>query len=127
MSVDTTKAHAPVAKPEEVTFTLDGIEMSAPKGTLIIRAAESVGIDIPRFCDHPLLDPAGACRQCMVDIPDGGNGRPMKPSAACTASSVAPSTSRPTTRAEPSGRKPNPHGVCRPAAMVSDTATVPPA
>ncbi|GAA1392408.1 NADH-quinone oxidoreductase subunit G [Luteococcus peritonei] len=84
MSVDTNKANAPVAKPEEVTFTLDGIEMSAPKGTLIIRAAESVGIEIPRFCDHPLLDPAGACRQCMVDIPDGGNGRPMKPSAACT-------------------------------------------
>ncbi|WP_420174486.1 NADH-quinone oxidoreductase subunit G [Luteococcus sp. OSA5] len=83
MSVDTNKT-APVAKPEEVSFTIDGIEMSAPKGTLIIRAAEQVGIEIPRFCDHPLLDPAGACRQCMVDIPDGGNGRPMKPSAACT-------------------------------------------
>ncbi|MEL4359454.1 MULTISPECIES: NADH-quinone oxidoreductase subunit G [unclassified Luteococcus] len=83
MSVDTNKT-APVAKPDEVTFTIDGIEMSAPKGTLILRAAETVGIEIPRFCDHPLLDPAGACRQCMVDIPDGGNGRPMKPSAACT-------------------------------------------
>lgn len=83
MSVDTDKT-APVAKPDEVSFTIDGIEMSAPKGTLIIRAAETVGIEIPRFCDHPLLDPAGACRQCMVDIPDAGNGRPMKPSAACT-------------------------------------------
>ncbi|MGO4956270.1 NADH-quinone oxidoreductase subunit G [Luteococcus sp. Sow4_B9] len=83
MSVDTNKT-APVAKPDEVSFTIDGIEMSAPKGTLIIRAAEQVGIEIPRFCDHPLLDPAGACRQCIVDIPDGGNGRPMKPSASCT-------------------------------------------
>ena len=39
-----------------------------PKGTLIIRAAEQLGIEIPRFCDHPLLDPAGACRQCYVQV-----------------------------------------------------------
>ena len=37
-----------------------------PKGTLIIRAAEQVGVEIPRFCDHPYLEPAGACRQCYV-------------------------------------------------------------
>ena len=39
-----------------------------PSGTLIIRAAEQLGIEIPRFCDHPLLDPVGACRQCYVEI-----------------------------------------------------------
>ena len=39
-----------------------------PEGTLIIRAAEQLGIEIPRFCDHPLLEPAGACRQCYVEI-----------------------------------------------------------
>ena len=39
-----------------------------PTGTLIIRAAEQVGIEIPRFCDHPLLEPVGACRQCYVEI-----------------------------------------------------------
>ena len=39
-----------------------------PKGTLVIRAAEQVGIAIPRFCDHPLLAPAGACRQCLVEV-----------------------------------------------------------
>lgn len=44
--------------PEDlVTLTIDGIEISVPKGTLVIRAAELLGIEIPRFCDHPLLDP----------------------------------------------------------------------
>ena len=51
---------------ETVTATIDGIEVQVPKGTLIIRAAEKLGIQIPRFCDHPLLAPAGACRQCLV-------------------------------------------------------------
>jgi NADH-quinone oxidoreductase subunit G len=56
-----------------------------PKGTLVIRAAEMIGIEIPRFCDHPLLDPVGACRQCLVEVPDMGNGRGMpKPQASCT-------------------------------------------
>ena len=50
-----------------------------PKGTLVIRAAEMIGIAIPRFCDHPLLDPIGACRQCLVDI----EGQ-RKPLASCT-------------------------------------------
>ncbi len=51
----------------------------------MIRAAEQVGVQIPRFCDHPLLEPVGACRQCLVDIPDAGNGRPFpKPQASCT-------------------------------------------
>ena len=68
-----------------VTVTIDGVEVQVPKGTLVIRAAELVGVDIPRFCDHPLLDPVGACRQCLVDMPDAGNGRAMpKPQASCT-------------------------------------------
>ncbi|PIE98585.1 MAG: NADH-quinone oxidoreductase subunit G, partial [Propionibacterium sp.] len=68
-----------------VTVTIDGIEVSVRKGTLLIRAAEKIGINIPRFCDHPLLDPVGACRQCMVEIPDMGNGRGApKPQASCT-------------------------------------------
>ena len=49
-----------------VTLTIDGTEVTVPKGTLIIRAAEQVGVEIPRFCDHPYLAPAGACRQCYV-------------------------------------------------------------
>jgi NADH-quinone oxidoreductase subunit G len=68
-----------------VTVSIDDFEVSVPKGTLAIRAAELVGIDIPRFCDHPLLEPVGACRQCLVEVPDGGNGRAMpKPQASCT-------------------------------------------
>ncbi len=63
-----------------VTLTIDGIEVSVPKGTLIIRAAELIGIQIPRFCDHPLLDPVGACRQCLVEVSPG----PPKPAASCT-------------------------------------------
>ena len=70
---------------ELVTLTIDDVEVSVPKGTLVIRAAELVGTEIPRFCDHPLLDPVGACRQCLVDITDAGNGRGFpKPQASCT-------------------------------------------
>ncbi len=63
-----------------VTLTIDGFEVAVPKGTLVIRAAELLGIQIPRFCDHPLLDPVGACRQCLVDV----EGQ-RKPLASCTA------------------------------------------
>jgi NADH-quinone oxidoreductase subunit G len=54
--------------PDAVTLTIDGKEVTVPKGTLVIRAAEQVGIEIPRFCDHPLLEPVGACRQCYVEV-----------------------------------------------------------
>ncbi|MEQ4303752.1 NADH-quinone oxidoreductase subunit G [Plantactinospora sp. B6F1] len=64
---------------ETVTLTIDGIEVTAPKGALLIRVAEQLGIEIPRFCDHPLLAPAGACRQCLVEV----EGQ-RKPVASCT-------------------------------------------
>jgi NADH-quinone oxidoreductase subunit G len=68
-----------------VTLTIDDVEVTVPEDTLVIRAAEQAGVQIPRFCDHPLLEPVGACRQCLVDVPDAGNGRPMpKPQASCT-------------------------------------------
>ena len=66
-----------------VKLTVDGEEVIAPQGELLIRTAERLGTVIPRFCDHPLLDPAGACRQCLVEVELGG--RPMpKPQASCT-------------------------------------------
>ena len=68
---------------EMITCIIDGFEVTVPKGTLVIRAAEKLGIQIPRFCDHPLLDPAGACRQCLVDIEINGRAFP-KPQASCT-------------------------------------------
>ncbi|CAO5175937.1 NADH-quinone oxidoreductase subunit G [Frankia sp. AiPs1] len=77
------KPAAPAA-PDLVTLTVDGLSVSVPKGTLIIRAAELLGIEIPRFCDHPLLDPVGACRQCIVEV----EGQ-RKPVAACTTTVAA--------------------------------------
>ena len=68
---------------EMITVVIDGFEVTVPKGTLVIRAAEKLGIQIPRFCDHPLLEPAGACRQCLVDIEINGRAFP-KPQASCT-------------------------------------------
>lgn len=62
-----------------VTVTIDDTTVSVPAGTLLIRAAELIGIQIPRFCDHPLLDPVGACRQCLVEV----EGQ-RKPVASCT-------------------------------------------
>ncbi|BCB86388.1 NADH-quinone oxidoreductase subunit G [Phytohabitans suffuscus] len=66
-------------KADTVTLTIDGVEVTAPKGALLIRVAEQMGIEIPRFCDHPLLAPAGACRQCLVEV----EGQ-RKPVASCT-------------------------------------------
>ena len=51
---------AAVPREDLVSLTIDGAEISVPKGTLVIRAAEQLGIEVPRFCDHPLLDPVGA-------------------------------------------------------------------
>ncbi|GAB2929020.1 NADH-quinone oxidoreductase subunit G [Micromonospora polyrhachis] len=64
---------------DTVTLTIDGVEVTAPKGELLIRVAEKMGTEIPRFCDHPLLAPAGACRQCLVEV----EGQ-RKPVASCT-------------------------------------------
>ncbi|HXW43624.1 MAG TPA: NADH-quinone oxidoreductase subunit G [Streptosporangiaceae bacterium] len=81
MTVQTTSAAGgePAKPADGVTVTIDGFEITVPKGTLIIRAAEQLGIEIPRFCEHPLLDPIGACRQCLVQV----EGQP-KPPASCT-------------------------------------------
>ena len=83
---DTASKGGGMAVPADlITLTIDGVHVSVPKGTLVIRAAELVGVAIPRFCDHPLLEPVGACRQCLVEITDAGNGRGFpKPQASCT-------------------------------------------
>ena len=75
---------APEAVPEgHVRLTIDGREVDAPKGELVIRTCERLGIIVPRFCDHPLLDPVAACRQCLIEVEMGG--RPMpKPQASCS-------------------------------------------
>ncbi|HYA53699.1 MAG TPA: 2Fe-2S iron-sulfur cluster-binding protein, partial [Streptosporangiaceae bacterium] len=77
----TLQTNEPAAAPvtDGVTVTIDGFEITVPRGTLVIRAAELLGLQIPRFCDHPLLEPAGACRQCLVEV----TGQ-VKPLASCT-------------------------------------------
>ena len=56
----------------DVTLTIDGKQVSVPGGTLVVDAAKKAGIDIPVFCYHPKMEPAGMCRMCLVEI-----GRPM--------------------------------------------------
>jgi NADH-quinone oxidoreductase subunit G len=65
--------------PQNVTVTVDGKAVTVPAGTLIIRAAEAIGVEVPRFCEHPYLEPVGACRQCIVDV----EGQ-RKPITSCT-------------------------------------------
>lgn len=74
----TSNTGADVTPVAMVTVVIDGVAIEVPKGTLAIRAAELLGIEIPRFCDHPLLDPVAACRMCLIDV----EGMP-KPQPAC--------------------------------------------
>ncbi len=53
---------------EMVNLVIDGRPVSVPKGTLVITAAFQAGADVPYFCHHPRLKPAGACRMCLVKI-----------------------------------------------------------
>ncbi|MFN2275052.1 MAG: NADH-quinone oxidoreductase subunit NuoG [Anaerolineales bacterium] len=66
----------------QVKLTIDGREVTVPKGTLIVDAAKTVGIDIPVFCYHPKMKPVGMCRMCLVDVgtprKDRGTGEVVK-------------------------------------------------
>jgi NADH-quinone oxidoreductase subunit G len=63
-----------------VTLTIDGQQVSVPRGTLIVEAAKQVDIEIPVFCYHHKLNPVGACRLCLVEITPG----PPRPQTGCT-------------------------------------------
>ncbi len=69
---------APVAPEGHVTIEIDGQTMFAPKGSMIIQAADKAGIPIPRFCYHEKLAIAANCRMCLVDVE-----KSPKPSPAC--------------------------------------------
>ena len=81
-------ADAPPVPEGHVRLTIDDRVIDAPKGELLIRACERLGIIVPRFCDHPLLEPlAGADDQLALggvddavvdgeaDVPLGHRGR----------------------------------------------------
>ena len=72
----------PNLPPDHVTVFIDGQELAAPKGSMIIHAADKAGIPVPRFCYHEKLPIAANCRMCMVDTELGGRMAP-KPSPAC--------------------------------------------
>src|ERR1043165_5491367 len=79
MSAIEPKASQPAA--DLVTLTVDGVEISVPKGTGLVEAALVAGIEIPVFCYEPRLGaPVGACRMCLCEVTPG----PPKPQAACT-------------------------------------------
>jgi NADH-quinone oxidoreductase subunit G len=51
-----------------VTLTIDGVQVTVPRGTVVVDAAKRLDIDIPVFCYHPKLEPVGMCRMCLVEI-----------------------------------------------------------
>ncbi|WP_133478685.1 NADH-quinone oxidoreductase subunit NuoG [Cognatilysobacter segetis] len=68
----------PNLPPDHVTVFIDGVEMAAPKGSMIIQAADKAGIPIPRFCYHDKLSVAANCRMCLVEVE-----KMPKPAPAC--------------------------------------------
>ncbi|MEJ7844279.1 MAG: NADH-quinone oxidoreductase subunit NuoG [Acidimicrobiales bacterium] len=74
-----TDDHRTEAPVETVTFTVNGVEVTAPKGQLVIEAAADAGTYIPHFCYHPRMRPVGMCRMCIVEI-DTGRGPTLQPS-----------------------------------------------
>ena len=53
---------------DTVNLTIDGMAVSVPKGTLLVEAAKTVATDVPVYCYHPKLGPAGLCRICLVEV-----------------------------------------------------------
>jgi NADH-quinone oxidoreductase subunit G len=51
-----------------VTLSINGEEVQAPQGTLVIEAARAAGHKVPSFCYHPGLPPDGNCRMCICDV-----------------------------------------------------------
>ena len=62
-----------------VELTIDGVAVSVPKGTSLMRAAIDAGVQIPKLCATDSLEPFGSCRLCLVEI-EGRKGTP----ASCT-------------------------------------------
>jgi NADH-quinone oxidoreductase subunit G len=69
-----------------VSITVDGKQIEARQGELLIDAAERHGVYIPRFCYHHRMEPVGMCRMCLVEV-DTGRGPALQPSCMLT---VAP-------------------------------------
>ena len=75
----------PEPDPNAVAVTLNGREIIAHKGDLVIAVAESNGATVPHFCYHPRMSSVGMCRQCLVEV-DTGRGMQLQPSCMITVS-----------------------------------------
>ena len=53
---------------KEITLTIDGTSVTVPEGTLLVEAAKTIATDVPVYCYHPKLGPAGLCRICLVEV-----------------------------------------------------------
>lgn len=53
---------------DTVNLTIDGTALTVPVGTLLVEAAKMIDTDVPVYCYHPKLGPAGLCRICLVEI-----------------------------------------------------------
>ncbi len=82
MSAEAVKKEGQPVPEGHVSLEIDGVPMTAPKGSMIIQAADSAGIPIPRFCYHDKLSIAANCRMCLIDSEMGGRASP-KPLPAC--------------------------------------------
>lgn len=67
------------ASERDITLSIDGIEVTVPAGTSVMRAAQECGNSIPKLCATDSLEPFGSCRLCLVEI-EGRRGYP----ASCT-------------------------------------------
>lgn len=52
----------------DIHITIDGKQLSVPRDSTVMEAAEKAGIQIPKLCAHPALKPIGACRVCLVEV-----------------------------------------------------------
>ena len=68
-----------VSAPDGVAVEINGVEIVAQRGELLIDAAERAGTYIPRFCYHERMKPVGMCRMCLVEV-DTGRGPALQPS-----------------------------------------------
>ncbi len=64
---------------QHITIHVDGQQLEAPKGVMLVEAAKVVDVNIPVFCYHPKLDPVGMCRMCLVEIGNPGKNRDGTP------------------------------------------------
>ncbi|MBA3726223.1 MAG: NADH-quinone oxidoreductase subunit NuoG [Armatimonadetes bacterium] len=73
---------------DQVTITINGIDLEVPKGEIIVESVKRLGLEIPIFCYHSRMKPVGMCRMCLIEVgfkqPDGTVRMMPKPQAGCT-------------------------------------------